>query len=72
MTMPRTAICSAVSWCAPAIPSAEAEGGHAALRELESEAFDLVLLDMMMPDISGYEVLRRLKAQAATAEFRSS
>ena len=47
----------------------EAEGGQAALAKLDSESFDLILLDMMMPDISGYEVLRRLKAQAATAEI---
>jgi adenylate cyclase len=48
---------------------AEVDGGHAALSRLESESFDLILLDMMMPDISGYEVLSRLKAQPATAEI---
>lgn len=48
---------------------ADADGGHAALARLEAEAFDLILLDMMMPDISGYEVLRRLKAQPATADI---
>jgi adenylate cyclase len=48
---------------------AEAEGGHAALSKLASETFDLVLLDLMMPDISGYEVLCRLKAQSATADI---
>jgi adenylate cyclase len=47
----------------------EADGGHAALSRLESETFDLVLLDLMMPDISGYEVLCRLKAQPATSEI---
>ncbi len=47
---------------------AEAGGGHAALAMLAEEAFDLVLLDMMMPDISGYEVLNRLKAQPETAD----
>ena len=36
---------------------AEAEGGEAALARLESEDFDLILLDLMMPDINGYEVL---------------
>jgi adenylate cyclase len=47
----------------------EAEGGRAALAKLESESFDLILLDMMMPDISGYEVLCQLKAQGSTAEI---
>ena len=31
---------------------------------------DLVLLDMQLPDIDGYEVLRRLRVQAATASTR--
>ena len=47
----------------------EADGGLAALSQLESKPFDLVLLDMMMPDISGLEVLNWLKAQASTAEI---
>jgi adenylate cyclase len=47
---------------------ADADGGHAALDRLATETFDLILLDMMMPDISGYEVLRRLKAQENTAD----
>jgi adenylate cyclase len=46
----------------------EAEGGQAALGKVESEDFDLILLDLMMPDISGYEVLCRLKAQPDHAE----
>ena len=47
---------------------ANVDGGHAALDRLAGEEFDLILLDMMMPDISGYEVLRRLKAQDGTAD----
>jgi DNA-binding response OmpR family regulator len=37
-----------------------ASGGQDALRRLREESFDLVLLDIMMPDMSGYDVLRRL------------
>jgi class 3 adenylate cyclase len=47
----------------------EAAGGHAALAMLDSQTFDLILLDMMMPDLSGYEVLHRLKAEPATVEI---
>ncbi len=40
----------------------QAEGGESALAMVEAETLDLVLLDLMMPGISGYEVLTRLKA----------
>ena len=38
-----------------------AESGTAALALIAAESFDLVLLDLMMPGISGFEVLCRLK-----------
>ncbi len=41
-----------------------AAGGRQALKTLESTAVDLVLLDVMMPEMDGYEVLQRLKADA--------
>ncbi len=44
-----------------------ASGGAEALTALESAPADLVLLDVMMPDINGYEVLKRLKANPRLA-----
>jgi len=41
---------------------AEAEGGQDALDRVRSDAPGLVLLDVKLPDISGIEVCRRLKA----------
>jgi diguanylate cyclase (GGDEF)-like protein len=41
----------------------EAGGGTEALDLIEREAFDLVLLDMMMPDLTGLEVLTRIRSK---------
>ena len=38
--------------------------GHQALELLRSRPFDLVLLDIMMPGLNGYQVLEHLKADA--------
>jgi class 3 adenylate cyclase len=46
-----------------------AADGAEALRAVGERAFDLILLDLMMPDISGYEVLTRLKADERTREI---
>ena len=43
-----------------------AESGAAALALIAAEGFDLVLLDLMMPGMSGFEALCRLKADAGT------
>ena len=42
--------------------AATAENGQKALEMLRSEAFDLVLLDIMMPEMDGYQVLEQMKA----------
>jgi adenylate cyclase len=41
---------------------AEARSGREALEVVRSRPFDLVLLDQMMPEMDGHEVLRTLKA----------
>jgi phosphoserine phosphatase RsbU/P len=43
-----------------------ASSGREALERVASESPDLVLLDIMMPVMDGFEVLRRLKASAET------
>jgi class 3 adenylate cyclase len=45
---------------------ATAEGAAAAFARIAHEAFDLVLLDLMMPEISGFEALCRLKSEEST------
>ena len=47
----------------------EAGGGLEALAKLECDSFDLILLDLMMPGISGFEVLCRLKEKPDTREI---
>jgi len=44
-------------------------GGEAALRAVEKSPPDLLLLDIVMPDVDGYEVCRRLRADPATREI---
>jgi sigma-B regulation protein RsbU (phosphoserine phosphatase) len=44
-------------------------GGQQAMDAVGRSAPDLVLLDIMMPDIDGYEVCRRLRAAEATREL---
>ena len=45
------------------------EGGKQALARLETGKFDLVMLDIMMPDMDGYQVLAQLRQDAATAHL---
>jgi CheY-like chemotaxis protein/MinD-like ATPase involved in chromosome partitioning or flagellar assembly len=43
-----------------------ASAGNQAISKAASEDPDLIILDVMMPDMNGYEVCRRLRANAAT------
>jgi len=46
-----------------------AENGQMALEMIERGRFDLVLLDIMMPVMNGYQVLQHLKSEVSWREF---
>ncbi|GAB4213006.1 MAG: two-component system response regulator [Rhodoferax sp.] len=46
-----------------------ANGGEQALRVARSALPDLILLDVMMPGVDGYEVMRQLQADTATHDI---
>ena len=47
-----------------------AANGQQALDSVAAEKPDLILLDLMMPGIDGFEVIRRLRADPATADIQ--
>ena len=47
-----------------------ASGGQQALDAVAEEKPDLILLDLMMPGIDGFEVIRRLRSNEATSDIR--
>lgn len=46
-----------------------AASGQEALQKLETSRYDLVLLDLMMPGLSGYESCRRIRERFAASEL---
>ena len=47
----------------------EAAGGHDGLQLAVTEMPDVIFLDLNMPDLNGYEVLRKLKANEAAKDI---
>jgi len=45
----------------------QAASGEAAIEAVRAEAFDVIVLDIMLPGISGYEVCKALRAEGSTA-----
>ena len=46
-----------------------AQGGKSALQKVEYALPDLILLDILMPDMDGFEICQRLKSQPATKDI---
>ncbi len=54
----------------PTYKTLVAKNGEQALKRASGETLpDLILLDVMMPEVDGYEVCRRLKADASTLDI---
>jgi CheY-like chemotaxis protein len=45
------------------LPLAEADGGRNGIARLEQEPFDILLLDLRMPEMDGFEVIRHLRGR---------
>lgn len=61
------AICDILG--AEGYPVARARHGVEALEQVARQRPDLILLDLMMPDVSGFEVVDLLRGDAATADI---
>ena len=48
----------------------KAANGRIALEEIAKERPDLILLDLMMPEVDGFEVLRQVRENPETADIR--
>ncbi len=48
----------------------KASSGRQAMEEISLEKPDLILLDLMMPEIDGFEVLRRVRENPETSGIR--
>ncbi len=48
------------------LPMEEADGGASGIARLEREPFDIVLLDLRMPEMDGFDVLHALRGRDDT------
>lgn len=47
----------------------EAEDGRKAIKEIKRQKLNLILLDLILPDIDGFEVLAHIKKDSALSEI---
>lgn len=45
------------------LPLAEADGGVAGIARLEKEDYDVLLLDLRMPEMDGFDVMRAIRGR---------
>lgn len=51
------------------MPTDAAVNGKDGLKALENNTYDLVLLDIMLPDTNGLEILKQIKSQEKTKDI---
>lgn len=66
----RTGMTRAVQACADMELVGEADGGKAAIEAIAELEPDLVILDLLMPDLDAFGVLRALRAQESPPDCR--
>lgn len=47
----------------------EAESGHIALQTLDTQAIDIIIMDILMPEMTGIELLQELKSNPMTSKI---
>ena len=45
-----------------------ASNGNEALTTLDQEVYDAIILDLMLPDMSGYEILKQIRARETNSQ----
>jgi len=53
----------------PGVTTLSAANGEEALQKVADERPDLILLDVMMPRVSGFEVCKKVKSDPATSDI---
>jgi DNA-binding response OmpR family regulator len=46
-----------------------ASNGNEALTSLEQEVYDAIILDIMLPDISGFEILKQIRSRETNSQI---